>query len=247
MKGEVRIGTSGWNYRGWAGGIFYPPGLKPAGWLRHYAAVFDTVEVNNTFYRLPGRRVFGNWSAQTPARFRFAAKASRFITHQKKLARPGEHVARFLRHAIGLERKLAVVLFQLPPFWSCDPERLEAFCGWWRHQRIWPRLRAALEVRHPSWLGDEPLGILHRHNVALVHSDWKGLIVNGPVTADFVFVRRHGPEHLYASSYSPAALQTDAEQVRGWSAGGRDVYVYFNNDARGFAIANAQALKALVR
>jgi uncharacterized protein YecE (DUF72 family) len=228
-------------------GALYPEGLKPPQWLGYYARHFDTVEVNNTFYHLPEERVFETWREQTPVGFTFALKASRFITHMKKLAQPEEHVARFLRRASGLRHKLGIVLFQLPPFWKFNPERLERLCAFVRRQKIVPHLRAALEVRHASWLCEECFEMLRRHNVALVLADWPDLDVRGPLTADFVFVRRHGPGSLYASNYPDTTLRRDARSVRAWLAEGRDVHVYFNNDVCAYAVCNAQTLNRFVR
>lgn len=237
------IGTSGWNYRHWSDGAFYPAGLKPAEWLGYYARHFDTVEINNTFYRLPERRVFEQWHDQTPDGFTFTVKASRFITHMKKLKGPEQHVALLLERAAGLRRKLGVLLFQLPPFWRFNPERLAALCAYLAHQKVVPHVRPALEVRNASWLCEECFEILHHHNVALVFDDWPEVNVQGPITADFVFLRRHGPTGLYASSYPPSALGQDAQDIRRWLREGRDVFEYFNNDAYAHAIHNARSLK----
>jgi uncharacterized protein YecE (DUF72 family) len=242
----VFIGTSGWNYKGWAGGVFYPSGLKSAAWLDYYAARFNSVEVNNTFYRLPEKRVFTAWHDRTPDHFVFAVKVSRFITHMKKLLDPEQHVSLFLERASGLQKKLGVLLFQLPPTWRFNGGRLEALFEFVEQQRIVPGVRVALEVRHASWLGELCLGTLRRFNVALALADWPTLKVWGPVTADFTFVRRHGPEGLYSSDYSEEHLRRDAHQIREWSTQGRDVYAYYNNDAYGFAVKNALGLKERV-
>jgi len=175
-----------------------------------------------------------------------AVKASRFITHMKKLLDPEEHVAMFLERASGLGPKLHVVLFQLPPFWKSNCTRLHALCEFIRSQRIVPGVRAALEVRNPSWLSPDCFEALRQHNVALAFTDWPALKVKEPLTADFVFLRRHGPEGLYSSDYSDALLQEDARQIRAWRAQGRDVYAYFNNDVHGYAPRNAATLKRLL-
>ena len=243
--GHAFIGTSGWNYRDWAG-AFYPQGLKPSQWLDYYAQRFNTVEINNTFYRLPEKRVFEAWRHETPEDFKFAVKASRFITHMKKLADSEEHVTLFLKNARGLGDKLAVLLFQLPPFLKFNRERLDGLCAFLRTQRIVRDVRAALEVRNATWLCEECFNALRRHNIALVLADWPELDVQEPLTADFVFVRRHGPGSLYASNYPEAMLRGKARRIRAWLAASRDVFVYFNNDARAYAIHNAQTLKNLV-
>jgi len=239
------IGTSGWNYESWSDGVFYPSKLSTARWLEFYAKHFGTVEVNNTFYRLPEKRVFREWQKRTPQDFVFAVKASRFITHMKKLAEPQRHLARFLGHARELGRKLSVVLVQLPPFWKFDEKRLEAFAGYLAQQRIIPRLRVALELRNATWRCEACFDLLRQYGVALAFTDWAGLRINGPVTANFVFVRRHGPEQRYKSNYSEAALRRDARRVRAWLSDGQDVYVYFNNDAFGYAVRNAMRLREL--
>jgi uncharacterized protein YecE (DUF72 family) len=246
-SGQAFVGTSGWIYRDWGGGAFYPADLKPARWLGYYSERFETVEVNSTFYRLPEKRVFERWREETPGDFTFAVKASRFITHMKKLAQPQEHVARLLERASGLGIKLSVLLFQLPPSWKLNLERIEELGAFLRRQTIVPRVRVALEVRQASWLCEECFETLRRYNIALVLDDWPDLNVRGPLTADFVFVRRHGPGSLYASSYADAALRRDAREIRAWLREGRDVHVFFNNDVRAYAVHNAQTLRRFLR
>ena len=246
MAGRIFIGTSGWNYRHWANDVFYPSGLKQAEWFPYYCQTFDTVEINNTFYKLPSRDVFERWGEETPKGFSFAIKASRYITHVKKLKDPEASVVNFLENAKGLGEKLGVVLFQLPGGWKFNGERLEAFFRFVREQEIIPGLRAALEIRNPTWQCDECFDILRKYGVALVLADWSELQISGPLTGDFVFVRRHGPESRYASSYTEKQLKEEAERVKEWSRNGNDVFVYFNNDAEGDAVKNALRLKELV-
>ncbi len=241
------IGTSGWVYPHWADGVFYPPGLAPAAWLEFYARHFDAVEINTSFYRLPDRRVFEEWRDRTPPDFVFAVKASRFITHMKKLRDAERHVARFLAHASALREKLGVVLFQMPPFWRFNAARLDGLLEYLARQTIVPRLRVAVEVRHPSWRCDDCLEILRRHNTALAFTDWPGCATGEPTTADFVFLRRHGPAGPYASGYTPAVLRRDAARIRAWLAEGRDVHAYFNNDSHGYAVRDAQRLARYLR
>ncbi len=246
MAGCVFVGTSGWNYKAWGGGLFYPAEVKPNRWLDYYTQHFNSVEVNNTFYHLPQKSVFEAWRTQTPDSFRFAIKASRFVTHMKKLIDPAEHVALFLKRAAGLKEKLEVVLFQLPPFWKFNRERLVQLGAYLCRQRIIPCIRAALEVRNPSWMDVACFDVLREFNIALAFADWPSLKVSEPITADFVFVRRHGPEGLYASNYSAALLATEARKIQSWRAAGRDVYVYFNNDVHGYAVKNAGTLKKML-
>jgi uncharacterized protein YecE (DUF72 family) len=239
------IGTSGWNYPHWSE-LFYPSGLKPAAWFQHYARFFDTVEVNNTFYRLPSPAVFVRWGEAAPAGFRFSLKASRFITHVKRLLEPERSAAEFLRRAAGLGGKLGPILFQMPPSGRANPVRLRLFLEYLAHQKILPRLQVAFEFREPSWLVPEVFAALEKANAALCLADWPELTVEGPITADFVYIRRHGAGALYAGAYSRTALRRQADRIRGWLAEGRSVYVYFNNDAAAHAVANALTLKELL-
>lgn len=241
--GRAFIGTSGWNYRHWADGVFYPPSCKPAEWLEFYASVFEAVEINNTFYHLPPPHVFKDWHDRTPADFTFAVKASRFITHMKKLAEPELHVARFLSHAAELRGKLGVVLFQLPPFWKLNASRLEGLLDFMATQTIVPQPRVALEVRHPSWRCEECFEILRRHHAALAFSDWPGCSTEEPLTGGFGYLRRHGPAIPGSAAYPNAMLRHDAFRVRRWLAEGRDVHAYFNNDAGGHAVRDARRLR----
>src|SRR5581483_10148035 len=175
------------------------------------------------------------WRRAVPAGFVFAVKASRYLTHLKKLRDPEEPLALFLERARRLGPTLGPVLFQLPRLFHADPARLDRFLAALRRQRRVPGLRAVLEVRHPSWLAPEVTGRLEKAGVALCLADWREVPVAGPLTADFVYVRRHGARR---GPYGEAELRADARAVRRWRREGRDVYVYFNNDARGWAVRN---------
>ena len=241
-KGEVYIGTSGWNYRDWGDGFFYPPGLNQREWLGYYARHFVTVEVNNTFYRLPSREVFVKWRDSVPDGFRFVIKANRFITHVKRLKEPESAVKNFLMNAEGLGEKLGPVLFQLPPSWRVNLERLEAFFAYLKSQTIMPDVKVVLELRNASWAEEKTYALLRVYNVALCFADWPDLTLEEPVTADFVYLRRHGPRELYGSGYSQRELRRDGERIRVWATEGKDVYAYFNNDVGGFAVRDAVTL-----
>ena len=216
-------------------------------WLGHYAGRLDTVELNSAFYRLPSITAYQGWRAQVSARFCFAVKASRFLTHMKKLRDPRDPLRRMLTRARHLGPTLGPVLFQLPAFLRADLRRLDAFLLALDRQRYVPRLRAVLEVRHASWLEDAVITRLRNANVALCFHDWRELPVTEPVTASFVYVRRHGtaPER-YHGAYTEAMLRADARAIRAWRRDGLDVYVYFNNDFEGHAWDNALRLKRLV-
>ena len=245
MAGRVLIGTSGYVYAHWRG-RFYPADLPVARWFGHYAAHFSTVELNRPFYQLPAVSMFAAWRRAAPRRFVFAVKASRYLTHMKKLTDPGPPLRRLLGRARALGPTLGPVLFQLPRNFPANAERLDRFLAALRHQRSVARLRAVLEVRHASWLAPEIITRLVRARVALCLHDSVQLEVAGPVTAPFVYVRRHGTTGRYQGSYPSRMLCEDARRIREWVREGRDVYVYFNNDYRGFAVANARRLRQLV-
>jgi uncharacterized protein YecE (DUF72 family) len=245
MSGRLLVGTSGYVYGHWRR-VFYPRDVPVRDWLPFYARHFATVELNRPFYRLPDARTFRRWAAQVPPGFVFAVKASRYLTHLKRLREPGPPLSRLLRRAVALGPALGPVLFQLPATFHADVGRLDAFLRALRRQRRAPGLRAVLEVRHPSWLAASVCERLREANVALCVADWRACPVRGPVTADFVYVRRHGAPRR-GGGYTDAMLRADARQIRRWLRQGRDVYVYFNNDAGGWAVRNARRLATLLR
>ncbi|MEJ2645406.1 MAG: DUF72 domain-containing protein [Gammaproteobacteria bacterium] len=232
--GTVRVGTSGYQYPHWRG-VFYPPRLPTRKWFAYYADHFDTVEINNTFYRLPDGDVFDSWRQQAPRGFRYALKFSRYGTHIKRLKEPEAPLERFLDGAERLGRTLGPVLVQLPPHWRVNVERLSNFVG------LLPRVqRWAMELRDESWLCQDVFDVLTAHNVALCVHD---MIPDHPrvLTADFVYLRFHG-DH-YRGSYSHQFLVAQADRVADYLANEMDCYVYFNNDDQGHAARNALDLK----
>ncbi|HET7723212.1 MAG TPA: DUF72 domain-containing protein [Propionibacteriaceae bacterium] len=272
MSPQIRIGISGWRYARWRG-TFYPPGLPQARELSYAAERMNSVEVNGSFYGLLRPTSYLRWAAEVPDDFVFAVKGSRFITHMKKLADVRVPLANFLASGpLALEAKLGPMLWQLPPSLPFDPERLEAFFrllprttadaaalaaehderlsgegrAWLTVEQDRP-LRHALEVRHPSFaeVGERLAALLREHDIGLVVADTAG---KWPfledVTSDFVYVRLHGDVELYASGYSPEALDMWAARARRWTDSGRDVYVYFDNDAKVRAPVDAIALAA---
>jgi uncharacterized protein YecE (DUF72 family) len=243
MTGRALIGTSGYVYGHWRR-RFYPPDVPARDWLGYYARHFPTVELNNSFYRLPTADMFRAWRAAVPRGYVVAVKASRFLTHLKRLKDADRHLGLFLERARELGPALGPVLFQLPHHFHADVERLDGLLGALRRQRLVRGLRAALEVRHESWLIPDVFRRLERANVSLCIHDSKKQVVDGPLTADFVYVRRHGTGRV--GNYSDRRLAADARRISGWLTEGRDVYVYFNNDWRGFAIDNARTLGSLL-
>ena len=228
--------------------MIYPAGLPLRAWLGYYAEAFDTVELNSAFYRLPTIAAYQGWRAQVPSSFVFAVKASRFLTHMKKLKDPRDPLRRMLLRARHLGPTMGPVLFQLPGFLQANLARLDAFLLALERQRYIRPLRAVLEVRHASWLEDAVICRLEAANVALCFHDWRELPVTAPVTADFVYVRRHGTSpKRYHGSYPDTMLREDARRIRAWRRAGLDVYVYFNNDFHGHAWHDALTLKKLLR
>jgi uncharacterized protein YecE (DUF72 family) len=244
--GRCFIGTSGYVYRHWRG-RFYPASLPARAWLPFYAERFQTVELNNPFYRLPRKAVFTAWRRIVPPGFVFAVKASRYLTHLKRLKQPSDPLRRFLTRAAALQGALGPVLFQLPGQFHVDVDRLRHFLKALSRQRHVPELRSVLEVRHESWLVPDVFDLLTRANVALCFQDWREAPVRAPLTADFVYVRRHGTTHRYGGSYTDARLRADAADIRTWLRQGLDVYVYFNNDGNAYAVRNARRLAQLLQ
>jgi uncharacterized protein YecE (DUF72 family) len=241
MSGVVRIGTSGWHYKHWLG-LFYPPKLAPKQMFHYYSLHFDTVELNNTFYRLPKPETFESWRDNSPDSFLYAVKASRFITHMKKLKDPESSTMKFFDGAERLGEKLGPILFQLPPRWRVDMERLSDFLATLPEEH-----RYVVEIRDESWMVKEVYDVLRQFNVAFCVHDLAHMQTPREITADFTYVRFHGPGAAkYRGSYSDSALREWAEQISGWSAANVDSYVYFNNDIGGHAITNAQTLKQLL-
>ncbi len=240
MSGSVRIGTSGWHYAHWRGPL-YEAGLAPARMLEFYARHFDTVEINNSFYRLPSTETLESWRKGTPAGFCFAVKGSRFITHNKKLKDPQNALDNFLPRLKALGNKLGPILFQLPPSWKLNAERIEEFLS-----ALPRRHQYAFEFRERSWHVPQVYEILRRHNAAFCAYHLFGFESPIEVTADFAYVRLHGPDGPYQGSYTRAQLRDWAERIRGWRRSLKDVYVYFDNDQAGYAALNALELKKLV-
>jgi uncharacterized protein YecE (DUF72 family) len=247
-RGAVRIGTSGWAYD-WT--RFYPASLSIADRLSFYAERFDTVELNYSFYHLPRPETYQKWAAQTPAEFVLALKASRLITHVQRLSGVRGAWRAFLSNARPLGARLGPVLVQLPPSLGADPARLNRFLrmtSGLREELSLPGLSIAIEARDPSWFEPGTLRALEKHGAALVFADSSRYPypADEPLTTGFVYLRFHGPEALFASSYGAERLAPWAKKIQRWCSRGLDVHAYFNNDADGNAIDDANALKELV-
>jgi uncharacterized protein YecE (DUF72 family) len=239
-RGQTWVGTSGWQYDHWVGPV-YQPALDSGARLAHYARFLDSVEVNSTFYGLPSTAVVEHWRDVTPADFIFAVKASRYITHMKKLKDPGASTARFFEAVEPLGHKLGPILFQLPPRWRVNPRRLEDFLA-----ALPAGPRYAFEFRDESWHCQEVSDLLARHNAAFCIFDLEGQQTPIEITADFAYIRLHGPDGAYRGSYGQATLKSWAARIAEWRDSGLDCYCYFDNDEAGYAFANAGRLREML-
>ncbi len=237
---KVWIGTSGFFYSHWGKGVFYPQGLPQTKWFEYYCQHFGTVELNVSFYRLPKKETFVNWRKRAGKNFVFSVKGSRYITHIKRLKDCQEPVKRFFRNAKEIRNNNDIVLWQFPPRLKANPERLAQFL------KILPKdWRYAFEFRDESWLTNEVYKILRRYKAAIVFQDNPGWPIANKITTDFVYLRFHGRTRLYSSCYTENELKDWAKKIRGWRKRGLASYAFFNNDALGYAVENAQTLKKL--
>lgn len=240
-KVHAFVGTSGWQYDHWKD-ILYKDVPKKK-WLSRYAEIFPAVEVNASFYHLLKRETYERWAEETPEGFRFCIKGNRFLTHNKKLEAPEESIELEKSRAAGLGKKLAVVLWQMPRSLRKDIEKLTRFA---EALKVWKSTRHALEFRRKEWFDDETANYLKTYGLANVISDAKDWPMWDAVTTDFVYVRLHGHEQTYVSSYSDKELRHWAQKITVWVGEGKEVYVFFDNDAAGAAPPNALKLMKLL-
>jgi uncharacterized protein YecE (DUF72 family) len=267
-RGRAVVGISGYDYKGWAG-VFYPAGLPKARWLAHASRTFDSVELNGTFYSLKSPAVFARWASEVPPRgFEFAIKGGRFITHNLKLRRAESALGNFFASGIlALGTLTGPFLWQLPATYGFDAERVASFLARlprnsaegeavasWHDERLRRgaltesaarvTYRHAMEVRHPSYFHEEFYAVLREYRVGLVLADTAGKFPYAEeLTSDLVYIRLHGSTQLYTSGYSDAELDWWAARIQGWRATGRDVYTYFDNDAKVHAPFDALRLR----
>ncbi len=234
---KLNIGCSGFMYNHWRD-VFYPYNVSKKNWFRFYTEVFNTVEMNVTFYRLLKETTFIKWYAESPEDFRFSIKGSRYITHINRLSVEKDSIDKFFNLAKNLNEKFSVVLWQLPPNFLIDIDRLKNFFSLLRDYRV----RNAFEFRHQSWITTEVFNIFEKEEHSLCMADWPEFNDLQPVTSDFVYIRRHGKGGRYNSSYSTRELRELSLKIRDYLDKGIDVYVYFNNDANGYAPKNAKEL-----
>lgn len=239
-ENNIFIGTSGWMYEHWQD-VFYDRSLAKEKWLSYYARFLNTVEINTSFYGLPKLQTFEKWESKAPVNFLFAVKANRFITHVKKLKDPEESLEKFMENVKGLKEKLGPILFQLPPGWNSDYERLQNLL-----QILSAKYKAyefAFEFRNQTWINEKIDELLQKHNAAFCIYDLAGYLTPLKVTANFVYIRLHGPADAYEGNYSLEILKHWKERIVNWTNQGKKVYCYFDNDQAGHAVQNALALR----
>jgi uncharacterized protein YecE (DUF72 family) len=239
-RGRIHIGTSGWHYGHWKG-PFYPEDLPSQKMLAFYAEQFHAAEINNTFYQLPEKETFVQWRGTVPKDFLFAVKASRYITHMKKLKDPQEPVATFLERVAALEDRLGPVLFQLPPRWRCNIERLRAFL-----KALPGGFRYAFEFRDESWFNAEVYKALAEFGASFCIYDLAGRLSPKEITSELIYIRLHGPDGAYQGEYGPSALSGWAGAFAGWTRQGKEIFCFFDNDQAGYAAKDALLLQKMI-
>ncbi len=246
---KIYIGTSGWAYDHWQG-IFYPKDLPPKNRLKYFSQHFKTVEINYSFYQSPKTSTYQEWFRQTPPDFLFSLKASRFITHIKRLKEVRTPWRNFLKGAILLKQKLGPVLLQFPPSFRASQEnieRLEKFLKYAPLNKKGEKICLALEFRHLTWFQKSIYQLLKRYNVAWVIADSNRYPKDDQVTADFAYIRMHGPDALFSSKYTKKDLISLAKKIKRWQKECSFIYCYFNNDFHGYALANAKELLEILK
>ena len=239
-QGRLYIGTSGWKYAHWEN-LFYPADLKKRDQLNYYTSLFTTVELNNSFYRSPTPENFKSWNKEVPDDFVYTVKANRFFTHLKKLNVQREDLDRFLIKSSLFEKKLGAVLFQLPPIWKINVERFASFLS------LLPKgMRFVFEFRNPTWYDERIYSLLRLHNCAFCIYELDAHLSPREVTADFVYIRLHGPGEKYQGSYNKGTLKKWAKACMQWKGEGKDIFVYFDNDQLAYAPFNALMLKRML-
>ena len=238
---SCHIGTSGWHYEHWKG-PFYPEDFSEKDFLSFYSNRFSSVEINNSFYHLPSEKTFRKWRDTVDNDFIFAVKASRYITHMKKLKDPQKSLTNFLSAVEGLKKKLGIVLFQLPPYWHKNEERLNSFLS-----KLPRKIKSAWEFRDKSWFDENIYKILSKHKAAFCIYEISGEMSPEIVISDYIYIRLHGPDNKkYQGDYTKHQLKYWAEKFHNWLKEGKEIYCYFDNDQKGYAAKNAATLQQMM-
>jgi uncharacterized protein YecE (DUF72 family) len=244
LNDRLHIGTSGWSYKHWAD-IFYPPDVKPAKYLEHYIRYFDCVELNASFYHLPLKSTVEGWMMRTPPSFNFCPKVSRFITHQLRLSNTSEALDRFFDVFQMMYERLGPLLVQLPPGLKFDQAKVAEFLALLKSN--YTPFLFAFEVRHETWINDQFFELLRQYGYAFVIADsGKRYPYHEIATAEYIYLRFHGNESLYASDYSDDDLRYYGGRISEWLKNNHEVWVFFNNDVHGYALKNAFTLKKVI-
>ncbi len=240
MAGKVHIGTSGFSYDHWKR-RFCPDDLKSRRWLEYYCKIFDTVELNSTFYHLPAEKIVKSWHDRSPKNLTYAVKASRYITHRLKLANTEESLKLFYSRVRQFKSKLGPVLFQLPPSLKMDLKKLKDFC-----RLLKKSYRHVIEFRHESWQTNDIVDLLREYNICACFVSMPGIQSTEAVTSNFIYIRFHGSAELYASRYTKRQLSAWARLLDEYRKLNLDIYAYFNNDYNAYAVENAITLKEML-
>lgn len=250
-KNNLFIGTSGWLYADWDK-IFYPPNLNSEEKLKFYAHYFNSLEINSSFYHFPRPKTFQKWYTLTPKNFRFAIKVNRLITHLKRFKNIQKIWRQFLFSSLELKEKLGPFLFQFPRSFLASPnniERVNTFLkkiNQEKNKRLW-NLKLAFEFRHQSWFQEKIYNLFKSYRQALVFADSAYYPKCNEITADFLYLRFHGPTSLFSSKYSHQEMIEVAKKIKKWQKNKLEIYVYFNNDVFGYALENAMDLKKILK
>jgi uncharacterized protein YecE (DUF72 family) len=242
-KGTIHIGTSGWSYKHWKG-VFYPDKLPAAQYLKFYAQHYNTVELNNSFYKLPSVKTVKGWAAQLPADFKICPKLNRYLSHFKKLHDPESALENFFNVFEHTADCLGPVLIQLPANFSFNLPVAAHFYEVLKSK--YGTYRFAMEVRHPAWFTQESILLMKQNHITLVMAQSGKFIYDETITAKDIYLRLHGPGKLYHSSYNDDELRDFARKIRKWQLDHHNVWVFFNNDLNGYAVKNANTLKCLL-
>jgi uncharacterized protein YecE (DUF72 family) len=244
-KGSIHIGTSGWVYPHWKD-VFYPSGLPQRRWLEFYSQQFDCTEINASFYRLPTQATVEKWQATVGRNFRFCPKISRFITHAKKLNDPEQAVPRFFDVFGAIARSTGPVLIQLPAALAFNEQKTANFFGYL--QQHYKDFRCSLEARHGSWMENAPQTLMKKYHIGWVIAESGDRFASAElVPSKHIYLRFHGPDGHYATSYSKSSLRSYAKRCLLWKEQGHTIWVFFNNDLHGYAVQNARTFQELLR
>ncbi|MFP4473343.1 MAG: DUF72 domain-containing protein [Candidatus Omnitrophota bacterium] len=243
---RVHIGTSGYNYKHWSKGVFYPDGLPQSRWLDYYVKHFDTVELNVTFYRLPKESAFKSWDKRSPEGFVFAVKGSRYMTHLKRLKDSEDSLKKLAGQVAPLRSKIGCYLWQMPPNFKRNDDRLRDFCRNIKKNHHFRLYKQVFEFRHDSWFAGEVYDILRENGFCLCWFDSTEIEGKTELTSDYLYLRFHGSRSRYSSDYTDKELKAWARKIKKHKKDIKDVYVYFNNDAQGYAVKNARTFRGFL-